>query len=160
MVATAVRQNTISEVAGYFLNRSLNDFRPNTGVTHLKLQKLTYYAQAWHMVILGRALFEEKIEAWVHGPVSPELYNQYRHYGYQIISEIGLREYAFEEDTLEVLNAVWKTYGDKDAKDLEKLTHSEEPWQSARAGMPASMSGNNEITITSMKDYYSRYYNQ
>ncbi|HFR4168437.1 TPA: Panacea domain-containing protein [Bacillus cereus] len=151
-------EHSVSQVANYFLNRSQNDSRPSTDVTHLKLQKLAYYAQAWHVTILRRRLFAERIEAWVHGPVSPDLYSEYRHYGYQSIYGNILGESQFNEQTLGVLNAVWITYGDKDAKELEKLTHSEEPWKLARGNMPATMYGNNEISVEGMANYYSRYY--
>ncbi|MGR5987198.1 Panacea domain-containing protein [Bacillus sanguinis] len=65
-------------VAQYFLSRST----PNTdrSITHLKLQKLAYYAQAWHLALNGidQPLFKDKIEAWVHGPVCPSLYSVFK----------------------------------------------------------------------------------
>ena len=39
-----------------------------------KLQKLVYYAQAWSLVWRQRPAFGERIEAWVDGPVSPDLW--------------------------------------------------------------------------------------
>ena len=44
------------------------------GLTHLRLQKLLYYAQGWHLAAFGRALFAGHIEAWKHGPVVQEVY--------------------------------------------------------------------------------------
>ena len=38
-------------------------------MTHMRLQKLLYYVQGWHMAWYGRPLFAERIEAWQHGPV-------------------------------------------------------------------------------------------
>ena len=43
-------------------------------MTAMKLQKLVYYCQAWHLAWEGRALFPEAIQAWASGPVCPELY--------------------------------------------------------------------------------------
>lgn len=43
-------------------------------MTAMKLQKLVYYCQAWHLAWEGRALFPEAIHAWASGPVHPELY--------------------------------------------------------------------------------------
>lgn len=54
-------------------------------ITPLKLQKLLYYAQAWSLVFRGKALFYEDIEAWVHGPVIPLVYQRYKHHGYNLI---------------------------------------------------------------------------
>ena len=47
-------------------------------MSHKKLQKLCYYAQAWYVTIKNKPLFEDDIEAWVHGPVVPSLYSQYK----------------------------------------------------------------------------------
>ncbi|MBW4622042.1 MAG: DUF4065 domain-containing protein [Cyanosarcina radialis HA8281-LM2] len=58
------------DVASYFI-----DLANKTGntVNNLKLQKLVYYSQAWHLAIHGTPLFEEDFQAWIHGPVIPEL---------------------------------------------------------------------------------------
>jgi len=47
-------------------------------MTAMKLQKLVYYCQAWHLVWEGRPMFRERIEAWASGPVVPELYEAHR----------------------------------------------------------------------------------
>ena len=58
---------SVFDVANWFLSKG--------SVTHKKLQKLCYYSQAWHCALYdGTPLFAERIEAWVHGPVIPELY--------------------------------------------------------------------------------------
>ncbi|HHU17812.1 MAG TPA: DUF4065 domain-containing protein [Clostridiales bacterium] len=51
-------------------------------MTHKKLQKICYYAQAWHLALEGGPLFHERFEAWIHGPVCPELYDYYKIYGW------------------------------------------------------------------------------
>lgn len=47
-------------------------------MTHMKLQKLCYYSQAWHLAWDGVPLFPERIEAWANGPVVPVLYEALR----------------------------------------------------------------------------------
>ncbi|MED1085491.1 Panacea domain-containing protein [Bacillus mycoides] len=150
---------SVFKVAAYFLYKSQNDLRPNTSITHLKLQKLVYYAQAWHLAILGKRLFNERLEAWVHGPASPDLYRTYRPYGYQVITAYihNSDVQGFSKQSLMVLDGVWQIYGDKDAKELEKLTHSEEPWLRARQDVAPDVSSDNEIYIEDMKSYYSKY---
>lgn len=54
-------------------------------ISNLKLQKLVYYAQAWHLAIYATPLFEEDFEAWVHSPVIPALYREYKSFGWQPI---------------------------------------------------------------------------
>ena len=55
------RMTSIFEVARFFLTKE--------SMTHLKLQKLCYYAQAWYLTIYGQRLFNEEFQAWLHGPV-------------------------------------------------------------------------------------------
>ena len=59
--------------AEYFIWKSKDDPKP-TGLDKLKLQKLLYYAQAWNLVFNKNPLFQNKIEAWIHGPAVPEVY--------------------------------------------------------------------------------------
>jgi uncharacterized phage-associated protein len=47
-------------------------------IDNLKLQKLLYYTQAWHLAIFGTPILAEQIEAWVHGPVIPDVFRLYR----------------------------------------------------------------------------------
>ena len=38
-------------------------------LTNLKLQKLLYYQQGYHLAAFGTPLFEENVESWMYGPV-------------------------------------------------------------------------------------------
>ncbi|MCH7691617.1 MAG: DUF4065 domain-containing protein, partial [candidate division Zixibacteria bacterium] len=53
---------SVFDVAKYILSKL-------GGVSAMKLHKLLYYAQAWSLVWDERPLFQERIEAWVSGPV-------------------------------------------------------------------------------------------
>ncbi len=50
-------------------------------VSNLKLQKLLYYSQGFHLALFNRPLFEEDILAWEHGPVVREVYRRYSRFG-------------------------------------------------------------------------------
>lgn len=50
-------------------------------MTHMKLQKLCYYAKAWYLAIYGENIITEPFEAWVSGAVQPLLYHKYKIYG-------------------------------------------------------------------------------
>lgn len=102
-------------------------------VTHLKVQKLLYYAEAWCQVILGKELFSESIQAWAHGPVVPEVFHRFKSHGWNALpipSPTALT--AVDGDARLVLEQVFETYGDLPAKTLEDMTHSDEPWVAAR----------------------------
>ena len=46
-------------------------------ITNLKLQKMMYYVQSYHLTAFGSPLFDGKFQAWVHGPVLRTLYADY-----------------------------------------------------------------------------------
>lgn len=141
-------------VADYFLWKSQVEKKP---VTNKKLQKLLYYAQAWSLVMLDKKLFDEKIEAWVHGPAVREVYTEYKDFGFNpIVKKIDDKAIAImSAEVRALLDDVWSVYGKHDAAYLELLTHSETPWQEARGGVEPHIGSANEITLGSMKAFYA-----
>jgi uncharacterized phage-associated protein len=105
-------------------------------LTPLKLQKLMFYADAWHMVLNdGEELVPEHFEAWVHGPVLREVYFRFNHYRWNPISqEIQLPELSEKIKTF--LDEVYKVFGGLSGYELEQLTHQEQPWKAARGDLP------------------------
>jgi len=120
-------------------------------LTNLKLQKLLYYSQAWHLALFGKTLFEEDFEAWVHGPVVPAIFRKYRSYKWGPIANVS----DAPQDARAHLEEVWRVYGSLSAFDLERLTHSEEPWKQARNGLAPDASSHEVITKRSMQTFYS-----
>lgn len=122
-------------------------------ITNLKLQKLLYYAQAWHLALHDKPLFDERIEAWVHGPAVPPVYGAFKAMGWQpivpppIIVDVSD---AVKSHVREVLEA----YGGLSAYQLELLTHQEYPWQNARRGLAPDEPSNNIISQDDMKAFY------
>ncbi len=143
----------VRDIAYWFLSKE--------SMTHKKIQKLCYYAQAWYCTLLdGSPLFDSTIEAWVHGPVIPALYPVFADYKWLLIPATSFDESKFDEDTLNVLNAVYNTYGGLSGDQLESLTHSEDPWIQARGDLKPWESCTNPITCESMREYYSKKYEQ
>ena len=105
-----------------------------------------------------KKLFDEKIEAWVHGPAIKSLYVKYKSFGFNPIQkeadQASLKNLSSENKKL--LDNVWSVYGGLDAYYLEMLTHSETPWQEAREGLQSSQNSENEISIKAMKSFYSK----
>ena len=77
---------TADAVADYLL--ALADERGDE-VNNLKLNKLLYYAQAWHLGRYGEPLFPEKFQAWSTGPIIPALYWKYKPWSIRHIAEHG-----------------------------------------------------------------------
>ncbi|KKI90691.1 hypothetical protein WQ54_19420 [Bacillus sp. SA1-12] len=154
---------SVYDVAKYFI--SLSEPETDREITHLKLQKLVYYAHAWHIAAYdGDPLVEDdNIEAWIHGPVFPRLYREYRHYGY---SQINYSEdligniNALHHNEIDIIHVVWEIYGEFSGKYLENLTHTEEPWINAREGHDNFDYGNNVITNDDLLHYYGPLFAQ
>ena len=75
--------SSVHDVADFFINLASAD---QDSLTHLKLQKLCYYAQGWHLALQGKPLFAARLEAWAHGPVAPVLYDRFKPIRYHAIS--------------------------------------------------------------------------
>jgi uncharacterized phage-associated protein len=137
------------DIADYFI-RLAN--QTGSTVNNLKLQKLLYYAQAWHLAIHGTPLFEEDFQAWVHGPVVPVLYQRYKAFGWQPIQANVSPD--LPKDVLSFLDEVAQEYFDCDGHELEQMTHAEAPWNIARGDLPADVPSYAVIEKAWMKEYY------
>ncbi len=143
----------VRDIASWFLSRD--------SMTHKKIQKLCYYAQAWYCALYdGSPLFNDEIQAWVHGPVVPALYHVYADYKWTVIPKTDFDESKFNESVLNVLEAVYNTYGEFSGDQLESLTHSEDPWIQARGTLKPWETSTTPISCASMREYYSRKYEQ
>ncbi|MCA8975190.1 MAG: DUF4065 domain-containing protein [Planctomycetes bacterium] len=122
----------------------------------MKLQKLCYYAQAWSLVWDAEPLFPERIEAWVNGPVIPDLYSAHRG-SFKVSAEMMISgdSTKLTAAQVETVDAVLKGYGDMTAQQLSDLTHSEDPWKSARQGLAPNDRGSVEITTAALEEFYS-----
>ncbi len=118
---------TSKQVAEYFL--CLTD--PDVGeiISNLKLQKLVYYAQGFHLAMHNRVLFDEPILAWEHGPVVENLYREYKQFGNQAIPQPETFDSSvFTDKQIDLLKEVYEVYGQFSAWKLRNMTHSEQPW--------------------------------
>ncbi|MGA9062822.1 MAG: type II toxin-antitoxin system antitoxin SocA domain-containing protein [Terracidiphilus sp.] len=135
---------TAREVARYFV--SLVDEDAGDSISNLKLQKLLYYAQGFHLAFFDRPLFDEAVRAWAHGPVVPQIYHEYKEFGANSIpvAQVNLEDYP--KETREFLDEVYSVYGQFSATKLRDLTHCEPPW----ANTPQSVT----ISHESMKEFF------
>jgi uncharacterized phage-associated protein len=141
---------SVSDVAEYILRKQGES-------TAMKLQKLVYYSQAWSLVWDERPLFEERIEAWVNGPVCRSLYAS--HHRRFSVAPHSIKDGGLDLDAraMRTIDAVLAFYGDKSAQWLSDLSHLEAPWLNARAraGAGAGDRCEEEITLADMHEYYS-----
>ena len=123
-------------------------------VSNLKLQKLLYYCQGWHLAVRGTPLFADRIEAWVHGPVQPGVYGAYKHNRWSAITE-DVPEAVLSDDEKSIVDEVLSVYGADSGYELERRTHLEPPWLEARCGIPQDQDSNATISIETMRAYFA-----
>lgn len=146
---------SVFDIASFYLSKA--------PMTQKKLQKLVYYAYAWTLTLLNdkednldNKLFNEEIQAWVHGPVCPSLYAKYKGYGWEAIPSEIYDVTNLEADVLDVLEQVWTVYGGFNGNELESISHQEMPWQMARVGYSANQPSNEQISDNIIYQYYSK----
>ncbi len=124
------------------------------GMTAMKLQKLVYYSQAWHIVWTDDVLFSNKIEAWKDGPVCRDLWEKHRN-DFRVSKIAKGNPARLLNREIKTIKKILAYYGKKSAQWLSDLTHMEDPWLEARRGLGPDDRSSIEITPKSMGEYYS-----
>lgn len=132
-------------VANAFIEEGLRGKIPN--LTPMKLQKLLFFAQSWHLRKNGEnsPLFDDNFARWKYGPVIPSLYHELKTYGArpitQTLSNVELDDDselvlvtpsipASDATAHELIDQIIKKYGRLNGSQLSFLTHEEgTAWQ-------------------------------
>lgn len=136
-------------------------------VSHLKLHKLLYYVEAWHLALFEKAILNEDFEAWLHGPVVRRIFARFRNRGIlafddvpvpdaQLAEIIAKVERQLSPDQVDLIADVLGEYGNKSGYHLECLTHSEQPWIDARKGVAPGEASSNKISKETMRNFYAQ----
>jgi uncharacterized phage-associated protein len=137
-------------------------------INHLKLQKILYYIQAWHLVYFDKnPLFYEEPEAWVNGPVYRKVYAFLKSKSPSLtkkenISIIKIKfsslkdKLNLEKEQYEFLDAIFNYYGSMSHEKLVFMTHWELPWKDARKDIGPFDNSTNKITHDSMYNYFNK----
>lgn len=130
-------------------------------LSHLKLQKLLYYSQAWYLAFYKSSLFEGEFQAWIHGPVNRAIYDRFCNTKI-IYSDIMRKDIDpdFTPDTIKEverdhIDTILEAYAKYSGSQLEKMTHTEKPWTEARTGYSSAQRCEVVIKEETMKLYYS-----
>ena len=110
------------------LIRLADEERTGERMTQLRLQKLLYYCQGWYLAWYGDPLFAERIEAWKHGPVVPEVWRSLGAQGREPLS-LPSETTALPEQATAAIDQVWSHYRKYSAFGLMELAHREAPWR-------------------------------
>jgi uncharacterized phage-associated protein len=147
-VAIAAPSSTVAAVGNEFLK--LADQEQQFFVDQMKLQKLLYYAHAWHLAYDKGPLFENDFEAWPWGPVVRDVYVQTKNFGrsrvttrlseLQIVENDGVKvtvpDGVPDGDVKNFIKNVWDTLKSYSGIQLSNSTHADgEPWTLVADGL-------------------------
>jgi len=133
-------------------------------MSHLKLQKLLFYSQAYHLAYFEEPLFPEDFQAWIHGPVCRAIYDAQKDTAL-LYGDLGFNasrekdpdaemESALASSQKELLSDVLSELSKWTGLELESSTHSEAPWIDARHGYAPAARCENVISKEAMKSFY------
>lgn len=127
----------LSNMCAMYIINTLNS--ENIAITHLKLQKLLYFSQKNALKNYNRPLFKDDFEAWVHGPVLPNIYKKYSVFGWNNLpskNNIGHDFFIFilGSDNIKIIDETLSIYKLFTGRELEDLSHKDFAWINARKG--------------------------
>lgn len=133
-------------------------------MSHLKLQKLLFYCDAYCLAYFGEELVTDQFEAWVHGPVSRKVYNSLKDksilYSDVAYSDTGVDVDAeFEKlssDQKELITKVLVDLSMWKGMELEKATHEELPWIAARGNRGEADICHEHISKSLTQEFYAK----
>jgi uncharacterized phage-associated protein len=126
----------IFEVANYFIKKAQDekvDEGFSEGITHLRLQKILYFAQCACLAIYNKPLFNDEIQAWQYGPVINTVYQKLkvnRNKPLKIIEDYPI-EGKINEEQEKFLKGVWELFSKYSTTELVNITHRHTPWKDA-----------------------------
>lgn len=133
-------------VANAFIGRSLAG--KLHGLNSMKLQKLMYFTQAWHLKVKGTPVIDDTFTRGDHGPVLPSIHHQVKAYDTRNITQT-IRILDGDDDrevwrvpciqpddqsTCDLIDAIIGRYGHLSGLALSDLTHApNSAWSQGRA---------------------------
>lgn len=109
--------------------------RAKKPTTHLKIQKLTFYAYGAAIALGCKDVGEVSFHKWKHGPVSLDIWDRLKQFGGEAIAEDALPSGAYCAATQQVLGDALAVYDRLTAWELRCESHLEAPWTNATFGL-------------------------
>ena len=117
-------------IANWFVQRAMSEHKR---LSIMQLLKLVYISHGWHLELRKRPLFSNRIEAWRHGPVIPDVYHAFRGQGIYAANTVdGYKPEEVIKYDSELLEQIYNIYGGHSPFQLSDLTHTKGgPWDQA-----------------------------
>ncbi|MFJ8531162.1 Panacea domain-containing protein [Bacillus sp. NPDC094106] len=146
----------ILEIAKYFIFKGGNSEK--YGVTNMKLHKLLYFAQGFHLAIFNKPPFLEGIYMYEYGPHIESVDNKYQKYTYNTIPEEYNNDFSFSQETRLFLDYIWNIFKFYTPKVLEEIITNDEPWKRARKDLFLFERPTEPLDLKFTKDYFKKEY--
>ncbi len=136
--------------------------------SHLKLQKLLYYVQGYHLAYFNAPIISDDFQAWVHWPVSRKLFATlkdksllYAELKYSVSpssteTPLDKLKKVLTLDQISLVDNVLSMLGKYSGIELEEFTHWEEPWLTARKWMSPADPCDHIISKESIKVFFKK----
>lgn len=157
------RYERLAEISSSKIDQIANYIITHIGeVIPLALEKLLFFSNGVNYALNGEQLIFEESQAWAHGPVYPQMYNKYKRFGYRpiddgIYSTHGCMLSKLTTDEINAIDLVINTFGLYSPKTLEKISHSQKPWQEKRIGYKEDEAGREVIDEESIRIFYTEH---
>ena len=131
-------------------------------MSHLKLQKLLFYCDAYHLAYFNKPLVNDEFEAWVHGPVLRRVYDElkdksklYAELSFdKDVREIEVQFSILTQSQQDLIADVLSNLAEWSEFQLEAATHRDKPWMEARIGYAPGDKCNIHISKETTRDFY------
>lgn len=117
------------QIANWFVQRAEKDGKR---LSIMQLLKLVYISHGWYLEMSGAPLIRNKIEAWKHGPVIPDVYRAFRGQDVNVSVPIAGFDAIKNSYAENILEQIYNSYGQIHAFRLSDMTHEPGgPWDIA-----------------------------
>ncbi len=123
-------------------------------MSHMRLQKMLYYQQGYHLAAFGTPLFDDEIEAWLYGPVVPSVYEAFKGSGRGGLMPLDRPQIQLSEAEENMFESVYRAFEEFSAIGLMNKTHQESPWRNHY-----QEGRNMAIPVKDIQDYFTAVYN-
>lgn len=153
-------------VANYFIDLATRSGSPPT---HMKIQKLLFFAHGWHLALTDQPLLDEIIQAWKWGPVVPNVYQEFKTAGRSPITTKGTELVSTSQGLMWIapeindptgyvpalLNKIWEVFGPYTGLQLSEMTHAQgTPWKTVVDACTSGLTLNCPISDDLIKSYF------
>jgi len=149
------------QVANSFVSR----FGSRAELTHMKLQKLVFFADGWKLGLTRLPLVEERPQVWRYGPVFRSLYNILTGRGDSPITapvvvnpvtgDVPLIAPDAQNEDSRLIDWIWLRYGAFSELDLSRAAHATgTPWHQMAARYDFAVPFNLEIPNDVLETYF------